>query len=96
MEIRLLLPMSPNTHPVRAFSNIVRSIRLPMCNSLKTTLTGPSENVRFDAAFGIIRQILTRMAEVFNVHLRRYAERRTAGRRSLICREFQADEVTCW
>jgi len=44
---RICVPLSvpPHTHPVRAFPDIVRPVRLPVCNSLHTTLTGPPEDV---------------------------------------------------
>ncbi len=91
----ILLPMPPNTHPIRPFADLVCPLRLPVGNSFETTLTGSPEDVRFDVTFVIIRKILTRMTQMFDIDLCRESERRAAGRRRLVSRELQADEITC-
>jgi len=61
--------MPPNTYPVRTFPDLVRPLRLPTCNSLKTAHTGSPEDVLLNIAFFIVRKILSWMAQVLNIHL---------------------------
>lgn len=94
VAICVSLSVPPDTHPIRAFPDLVGPVRLPVCDSLQTALTRPPEDVGLDVAFRIIGEIFAGMTQVLDAHLCCEPKRGTARRRGFICRKLQTNQTT--